>query len=118
MGVRNVTGQELSALSPPSQARAPDPRAGETKPNALEAAESSPIPDRGLQLEQAARIVVEMAHSQRTGTRFRVDTDTQRLVAQIIGPDNQVIKQIPPEELLQIASRSHELFGLFFDEEA
>jgi uncharacterized FlaG/YvyC family protein len=54
----------------------------------------------------------------RAGTRLSVDARTQRIVAQIVDETNQVIKQIPPEELLKIVARSRKLYAKLFDEMA
>ena len=55
------------------------------------------------------------APPQRTGTRLRIDEASKRIVAQIVNEDNEVTKQIPPEELLRIAARSREISGKLFD---
>jgi flagellar protein FlaG len=55
---------------------------------------------------------------QRTGTRIRIDDGTKRIVAQILDENREVIKQIPPEDLLQIAARLRQLEGLLFDSDA
>ena len=56
--------------------------------------------------------------NQRTGTRVYIDPATKRFVAQILDESHQVIKQIPPEELLRIAARFRELQGVLFDRNA
>jgi uncharacterized FlaG/YvyC family protein len=51
-----------------------------------------------------------------TSTRLRVDEETDRIVIQILDADNQVIKQVPPEEWLKFLSRWDKIQALFFDE--
>jgi len=53
-----------------------------------------------------------------TETRLRIDEGTKRIVAQIVNEDHEVIKQIPPEELLRIAARFRDLQGKLFDRKA
>ena len=40
---------------------------------------------------------------------------SKRIVAQIVDENNEVIKQIPPEEMLKIAARFREISGKLFD---
>ena len=48
--------------------------------------------------------------------RFGVDEATERLVAEIVDENNEVIKQIPPQELLDAVARFRRLQSLLFDE--
>ena len=51
----------------------------------------------------------------RAGTRLRVDEDSQRIVAQILDENHEVVKQVPPEETLELAARLKRLSGILFD---
>lgn len=47
---------------------------------------------------------------------FSVHKETQRLVVKVIDPDNnKVIREIPPEELLDLAVKLQEMIGLLID---
>jgi hypothetical protein len=50
-------------------------------------------------------------------TRLHVDEETNRVVAQILDENNEVVRQIPPEALLQLSSKFSQLEGLLFDRE-
>lgn len=50
------------------------------------------------------------------GIRIGVDEPTDRYVFYILDENREVIKQIPPEELLRITARIQEIRGLIFDE--
>lgn len=52
----------------------------------------------------------------RAGTRLEIDDRTERVIAQILNKDREVIKQIPPEEKLDLIVRIRETQGLLFDE--
>lgn len=52
-----------------------------------------------------------------TSTRLKVDEENNRIVIQILDSQNQVIRQIPPEEWLKFLSRWQKVQGLFFDEQ-
>lgn len=48
--------------------------------------------------------------------RLSVDPRTDRIVAKIVDETNQVIKQIPPEELLKTIAQAREIRARIFDE--
>ena len=75
---------------------------------------------RGEERAQSAPVVfaANSVVSARHGTRFRVSEPPRRLIAQIVDANNEVIKEIPPEEVLRIAARFRRLVGLLFDERA
>jgi len=118
MGVRSIQPQGLNALAPPA-ARAPAsrPRTAEPAKDTAPVARASPEPDK----QDVQRISSASQHKlgpPRTRTRLRIDEGTKRIVAQIVSEDHEVIKQIPPEELLRIAARFRDLQGNLFDRKA
>jgi flagellar protein FlaG len=49
---------------------------------------------------------------------FRVDEETNRVVVKVVDTTtDKVIKEIPPEQLLQLAARIQEMIGILVDEE-
>lgn len=50
------------------------------------------------------------------GLRLHVDEATNRVVAEIVNKNNEVIKQLPPKEALRIAARFRQMVGLIFDQ--
>lgn len=73
--------------------------------------------ESGGQTPRAARAALErITPEQPAGARIRMDRATNRVVTQVLNESNQVIRQIPPEELLRIMARFRELQGLLFDE--
>ena len=49
---------------------------------------------------------------------FRVDEETNRVVVKVIDTTtDKVIKEIPPEQLLQLAAKIQEMIGILVDEE-
>jgi flagellar protein FlaG len=49
---------------------------------------------------------------------FEVDEDTNRVIVKVIDTKtDKVIKEIPPEQLLQLAAKIQEMIGLLVDEE-
>ncbi|NIA12622.1 MAG: hypothetical protein GWP08_00985 [Nitrospiraceae bacterium] len=66
-------------------------------------------------MQQPADAPRIQAGPQRTGTRVRIDNASKQIVAQIVDENNEIIKQIPPEELLKIAAKFRDLQGKLFD---
>ena len=107
----------------------PDPRATHSVPKpappvrpAPESTETAvraePRPPRHSEARPAAiaAFAERQAANARAGTRLHLDAETDRIVAQIVNTNNAVIRQIPPEEVLQVAARFRDLVGLLFDE--
>lgn len=51
-----------------------------------------------------------------TEIRLRIDEETNRVIAQIVDENNELVRQIPPEEVLRVAEQTRQLLGLLFDE--
>ena len=51
-------------------------------------------------------------------TRLRVDEESKQVVAQILDENNEVVRQIPPEALLELSSKFNRLEGLLFDRDS
>jgi len=121
MGIRSVTGPALQAFSP-AAAQHPAPRpqtADAAPPRASSGQGTAPMAQASPELNnhvQRTADSIEIVLNERDGTRIRIDRATRRIVAQILDRENNVIKQIPPEEALKIAARLRELRGELFDE--
>ncbi|HIJ74258.1 MAG TPA: flagellar protein FlaG [Candidatus Hydrogenedentes bacterium] len=115
MGLPGINGNEPTAPMPDPGARTPPPR-----PQQAAAAEGAPRPRASPEAPQdpGARRVVLDPPVKRAGTRLRVDKASKRIIAQILDEHNEVLKQIPPEEVLKVAARIRRLQGLLLDEQA
>jgi hypothetical protein len=119
MEVHSISNRDL--LAPSAQTPPRNPRPQGEQANGLQAEDAPNRPFAGPQLkdeEPAARqgrLEIEIPGAERAGTRMHVDEATERIVAQIVGRKNEVIKQIPPEELLRILAKSIDYYGLVFD---
>lgn len=51
-----------------------------------------------------------------SGSRVYRDETTDRFIIQIVNDSNEVIRQVPPEELIRIAQRFRQITGVLFDE--
>lgn len=52
----------------------------------------------------------------RSGSHVFHDNAANRYVVQIVNENNEVIRQLPPEEALRIASRFRQVTGVIFDQ--
>ena len=125
MGVQSVSGQEPPASVASSPARAPRPQGEPTaRPNNVvqpkdksREVRAGPEP-KETQAQESTKPAIEVPDDQRAGVRMHVDSNTSRVVAQILDEMDHVIKQIPPEELLKVLAKTRGLYGLMFDQKA
>jgi flagellar protein FlaG len=71
------------------------------------------------ELEQVATALGDAAEVLNRSVRFEVDASSGQLITQVVNRDtNEVIRQIPPAELIRIATRLRDFLGLVFNSEA
>lgn len=103
---------------------------GDAEPNRVESAE---LPIKGGLLEELqktpgftpkdllkekAMMVGEAVNLLNRGLDYWVDEDTDKIIMHIVNRHTQeVIRQIPPEEIVDISKRLQQLVGLIFDKE-
>ncbi len=119
MRIQGVNGNGLSAALSANALRAPAPHSRTTEANtdpvSVERQGTAPSEE---QVPRAAPSAESPALPRYSHPRLRRDEESGRIVAAIIGRDGQVIKEIPPEELRELAARVRQLRGLLFDEQA
>ncbi len=126
MGVTSVGGSEQSLAARYSAAPAPQLRTAEAvaggAPNGrvrLGPNEEQVQPaDLSTKASPAPVVDKQVELITPSTTRIRVDEDSKRIVTQIIDANNEVIRQIPPKEVLEFSARFKKLQGLLFDERA
>ena len=121
MDVQSVGAQQLAVSASPAVAKSLRSRpqnadAVAEKPKAPRIREG-PGPDEE-QLQQAVKKLNEEPAVQRAGIHLSIDDATQRVVAQILDEDREVVRQIPPEEFLEFAAKFRQLRGMLFDQQA
>ena len=125
----NVSQARQLANTADNQKVDPGRRSGEAAPSELvaatgrasdtekPAAQAGPVEPRQLEraLENIRRVVEPVAHN----LRFTVDEDTGRTVVKVLdSATDQVIRQIPSEEILSIAKALDKLSGLLLEQKA
>ncbi|HOE66594.1 MAG TPA: flagellar protein FlaG [Candidatus Hydrogenedentes bacterium] len=122
MGVQSVNGQGPQQAPLVSSARAPRPqRDTQTVSRDSQQPQRGGLePDSNNKAERYALFRDEKRANvpEIRSTRIHVDPETKRIVAQILDGNNEVIRQVPPEELLDIVAKSREVQGLLFDQKA
>ena len=125
MNIAVVGGVEGPALTP----KPVRPAAGKV-PAAGVQADASHVSEKSNAADQAGAAVKAAAPpkpdplaerrdaARRAGTDLFVDEATGQVVAKILNAEREVIKQIPPEEALEIAARFQNLVGLILDAQA
>jgi uncharacterized FlaG/YvyC family protein len=117
MGVRSVNGQDAAVLLPVSAARAPASRVNASEATGKTTPEMREVARMGEErTKQVAGTTQGDPAEQRSEIRLRVDEASKQIVAQIMNQNNEVIKQIPPEDALKIAARFREICGKLFDQ--
>ena len=110
-----VAGETAAARQPPPSGTAPE----RTSPPAHKRGEpQQPSPTRE-DVRRMSRVLNKIVESLNWNIKVRIDETSDRIVTQIVDPEtDEIIKQIPPQELLDIMSRVKELVGLLLDREA
>lgn len=118
MGVESVNSTALRALDagrvpkvPEASTRSNTPQPETRSEAPLESPAASTEP-RGVPQTLAVRQQLP------PNTRLRVDEESNQIVAQILDENNEVVRQIPPEALLELSSKFNRLEGLLFDRES
>jgi flagellar protein FlaG len=115
MGVKGVSGQDFAALSVSAARSVSAPHVRTDKAVSPSAEQRVMKEQTEEQVQQTARTLVESAGPKATHASMRMDEESKRIVVRIYDEEDQLIKQVPPEELLKIAQRLRELEGVFFD---
>ena len=106
MDVSSVSGPERAPIEAASRPKPPTQPAPQEEENRKAEERKSPEPPPATVGTQPAR----------GGTRLHVDEATERVVATIVDQSDKVIKQIPPEEQLDVLHRINAVQGMLFDE--
>jgi len=127
MGIRSISGNDAQRLVAEAAEGAPADR--RPPPKAVPAESSGPEkkskerqtqpPPSVEDVRRMSRLLNKIVESLNWNIKVRIDQTHDRIVTQIVDPDKgEIIKQIPPQELLEIMTRVKELVGLLLDREA
>ena len=69
------------------------------------------------EVRESVKDVNEIVDQVKEGLSFQIHEDTAELMVQIIDVNtDEVIKELPPEEMLDLKARIHEMVGILIDE--
>jgi flagellar protein FlaG len=69
------------------------------------------------EVRESVKDVNEIVDKVKEGLSFQIHEDTEELMVQIIDVNTEgVIKELPPEEMLDLKARIHEMVGILIDE--
>jgi len=110
---------EIGAVVPKS-APQPDPVRPERSAAPVNAPppEAPPPPSANASQQVAEALAAQAAAKKGSGARIRLDDSSNRVVVQILNEKDEVIKQLPPDDLLRALERFREITGLIFDQQA
>jgi len=94
------------------------PTEGTTRPSAPPAkSPKAPVATANTERFQNAVDSVIVQQQFPKNTRLRIDEASKQIVAQILDENNEVVRQLPPQELLDISARFNRLEGILFDKQ-
>lgn len=116
MEVKGAIPASGSGASPPG---AREPSAAEAESPAMES--KKPVDEIEKEtrekIEKIAQAMDEYVRSSQRSLKIRVDSRTGRTIVRVISKeDGRTIREIPPEQALNLASRMEEMMGFLFDE--
>jgi flagellar protein FlaG len=103
----------------------PQTQANQTSGREARIERSSAITDRSAEVKRALTQAIAgsldkaIVGPQRMEVRMRVEEDLNRVIARIVDSDTgEVIREVPPDELVDLAKRVQALIGAMFDKRA
>lgn len=120
MDISGLTPQhiELRPSSRPSSVSAPAaPSAPEVQPTRPPVEDRVEFHNEGAVQRALDSFASRQAERTRSGARIHVDKATERVVVEIVNANNEVIRQLPPEDQLRLAALFDQLTGILFDQQ-
>ncbi|PUU88176.1 flagellar protein FlaG [Halanaerobium sp.] len=69
------------------------------------------------EVKDTVKDVNEIVKKVKEGLSFQIHEDTEELMVQVVDlKTDEVIKELPPEEMLDLKARIHEMVGILIDE--
>lgn len=111
MGIDRIGGA-LQPFDRDMASKAPAKASREAAPAEEKAAKSEAGPQEVEAIASEVQIYLKRLN---TELRFEVDSDSSEVIVKIVDPENdEVIRQIPSEELLAIRERMEDLVGVLY----
>jgi flagellar protein FlaG len=106
-----------SGDKPPARVREKPPGATEGPALKLETSFDRVERDSREKVERLAQVMDDYVRSSQRSLKIQVHSGTGRTIVRVISKeDGRTIREIPPEQLLNLAARMEEMIGGLFDE--
>ncbi|PKN68159.1 MAG: hypothetical protein CVU57_00615 [Deltaproteobacteria bacterium HGW-Deltaproteobacteria-15] len=116
MEIKGAVPASVSGESPP---RAREPSKIETQSSAMEFQESFDKIEKASRekVERIAQVMDDYLRSSQRSLKIQVDSQTGETIVRVISAeDGKTIREIPPEQMRNLAAKMEEMMGFLFDE--
>jgi flagellar protein FlaG len=89
----------------------------ERKPESLREKQEYSEQDLEDEVRESVKDVNEIVDKVKEGLSFQIHEDTEKMMVKVVDLNtDEVIKELPPEEMLDLQARIHEMVGILIDE--
>ncbi|MBN1102066.1 MAG: flagellar protein FlaG [Deltaproteobacteria bacterium] len=121
--VKSSEIQGITAIAPLKGAESVQSHQAKTRERSQSAAEKQQVAqaqverDNRAKIERIAQVMDDYVKSMQRSLNIQVNSETGRVVVRVISEeDGRTIREIPPEEVLNLAAKMEEMMGLLFNE--
>lgn len=121
--VKSSEIQGITAIAPLKGAESVQSHQTKTRERSQSAAEKQQVAqaqverDNRAKIERIAQVMDDYVKSMQRSLNIQVNSETGRVVVRVISEeDGRTIREIPPEEVLNLAAKMEEMMGLLFNE--
>ena len=87
------------------------------KPESLREKEEYSEQEFEDEVRESVKDVNEIVDKVKEGLSFQIHEDTEKMMVKVVDLNtDEVIKELPPEEMLDLQARIHEMVGILIDE--
>ncbi|SFL23056.1 flagellar protein FlaG [Halanaerobium salsuginis] len=87
------------------------------KPESLREKEEYSEQELEDEVRESVKDINEIVDKVKEGLSFQIHEDTEKMMVKVVDLNtDEVIKELPPEEMLDLQARIHEMVGILIDE--
>jgi len=87
------------------------------KPESLREKEEYSEQELEDEVRESVKDINEIVDKVKEGLSFQIHEDTEKIMVKVVDLNtDEVIKELPPEEMLDLQARIHEMVGILIDE--
>jgi len=87
------------------------------KPESLREKQEYSEQDLEDEVRESVKDINEIVDKVKEGLSFQIHEDTEKMMVKVVDLNtDEVIKELPPEEMLDLQARIHEIVGILIDE--